>query len=135
MRPSIVLVVALTTTLASQAIAQSGSRWKEIGKTSAGNPVYIDPSSVKTENGIITARVRVKFVEPVSTPQGKWVQSRSIAMFDCAKNAIGAKETIYYADEAATKVVSKSTIAKPGFGPALGGSMGAIALDYFCKKK
>lgn len=136
MHSTIAWLVALTTALsASQAIAQSGSsRWKEIGKTAAENLIYVDPSSVKTANGIITARIRVKFVKPVVTPRGNWVQSRHIAMFDCAKKTVAAKESIYYADEAATKVVQKSTIAIPGYGPAIGGSMTAVALDYFCKK-
>ena len=111
----------------------SSSRWKEIGKTSAGNSVYVDPRTVKNVNGIITARIRVKFVKPVETPQGAWVQSHHTAMFDCAKKTVGAKESIYYADAAATKVVQKSVIAQPGFGPAIGGSMTQVALDYFCK--
>jgi hypothetical protein len=54
---------------------------------------------VKTVNGIVNARVRVKFTVPVETPQGKWVTSQHVAMFDCAKSTVAAKETIYYADE------------------------------------
>jgi len=38
---------------------------KEIGKTSAGNLVYVDSKTVKTVNGITTARIRVKFINPV----------------------------------------------------------------------
>ena len=55
-------------------------------------------------------------------------------MFDCAKSTVAAKENTYYADEAGTKVVEKKTIAQPGYGPAIGGSMAKLALDYFCKK-
>ena len=116
-----------------RAIAQS--RWKEIGKTSSGNSVYVDPRSVKTVNGIVNARVRVKFTVPVETPQGKWVTSQHVAMFDCAKSTVAAKETIYFADETGTKIVERKTIAKPGFGPALGGSMAKVALDYMCAPK
>ena len=105
------------------------SKWKEIGKTSVGNPVYVDPRSVKKVNGIITARIRVKFVAPVKTPQGPtWYTSQHIAMF-----TIAAKESIYYGDAAETHVVDKKTIAQPGFGPAIGGSMTKVALDYICK--
>jgi hypothetical protein len=108
-------------------------KWKEIGKTSVGNPVYVDPRSVKKVNGIITAKIRVKFVTPVKTPQGTWYTSQHIAMFDCAKSTIAAKESIYYGDAAETHVVDKKTIAQPGFGPAIGGSMTKVALDYICK--
>jgi hypothetical protein len=124
-------ILAALTAGAVPAAAQS--RWKEIGKTSSGNSVFVDPRSVKNVNGVITARIRVKFATPVETPQGNWMVSHSTAMFDCAKSTVGAKETIYYADAAATKVIEKRTIAKPGFGPALGGSMAKVALDYLCK--
>lgn len=114
------------------ALAAAQGRWKEIGKTSGGNSVYVDPRSVKKVNGIITARVRVKFTPPVKTAQGNWEASQSLAMFDCAKSAIAAKETVYYSDEKAGKVVERKVNAQPGFGPALGGSMAKLALDYLC---
>ena len=118
---------------ASPVAAQSG--WKEIGKTSSGNSVYVYPRSIKTVNGIINARVRVRFEPPVQTPQGPWAASYSDAMFDCAKLAIAVKQTIYYADEKATKVVERKVNAKPGYGPALGGSMAKLALDYLCSQR
>ena len=114
------------------AVAAAQSRWKEIGKTSGGNSVYVDPRSVKKVNGIVTARVRVKFETPVKTPQGLWATSQSLAMFDCAKSTIAAKETIYYADEKAGKITERKVNAQPGYGPALGGSMAKVALDYLC---
>ena len=114
------------------AVAAAQSRWKEIGKTSAGNAVYVDPRSVKKVNGIITARVRVKFEQPVKTRQGVWATSQTLAMFDCAKSTIAAKETVYYADEKTGKIVERKVNAQPGFGPALGGSMSKLALDYLC---
>ena len=121
--------------LAFTVAALAQTRWKEIGKTSVGNVVYVDPASVKKDNGIITARIRVKYATPVALANGdQWVLSRHVAMFDCAKSYFASKESIYYSDVAATKVVQRSTIAKPGFGPALGGSMTQVALDYFCKK-
>ena len=108
-------------------------RWKEIGKTSSGNPVYVDPRSLKRVNGITTAKVRVKFVTPVKATNGMWYSSQHIAMFDCAKKTVAAKESIYYGDAAETHVTEKKTNAQPGFGPALGGSMTQVALDYICK--
>jgi hypothetical protein len=131
MRPFIIALVLLLP--GERAGAQS--RWKEIGKTSSGNSVYVDPRTVKTVNGIVNARLRVRFTPPVSTPQGAWVSSQHLAMFDCAKSTVAAKETIYFADEAGKKVIERKTIAKPGFGPAIGGSMTKVALDYLCASK
>jgi hypothetical protein len=133
----IFFTLLLSTVLVATAFIATASaqrRWKEIGKTSAGNSVYVDPSTVKKVNGIITARVRVKFVVPVQTPQGPWKTSQHIAMFNCAKSTVAAKESTYYSDESGSKVVDKKTIQQPGFGPAIGGSMTQVALDYFCKK-
>jgi hypothetical protein len=124
------VTAGLLVAAASPLMAQG--RWKEIGKTSSGNSVYIDPRSVKTVNGIINARVRVKFDPPVQTPQGVWATSQTSGMFDCARQTIAAKQTIYYADERANKIVERKVNAKPGFGPALGGSMAKLALDYLC---
>lgn len=124
------LIFGLLLATASPLAAQS--RWKEIGKTSSGNPVYIDPRSVKTVNGIIHALVRVKFDPPVETPQGAWATSQTQGMFDCARQSIAAKETIFYADERKNRIVDRRVNAKPGFGPALGGSMAKLALDYLC---
>lgn len=123
----------LLVTLAAGPAAAQG-RWKEMGKTSVGNPVYVDPTSVRTVNGIVTARIRVKFVQPVTTPEGLWVTSQHLAMFNCEKSTVAAKESVYYSDEAGTKVVEKKTNKIPGYGPALGGSMTKVALDYLCKK-
>ena len=134
MRLSQPILAWIISTLPFGVPAAAQGKWKEIGKTSAGNSVYVDPASVKKDTGIITARIRVKFTTPVSLPNGsQWAVSHHIAMFDCAKSAVAAKESIYYSDAAATKVVQRSNIAKPGFGPAIGGSMTKVALDYFCK--
>ena len=130
MRYHIILLLLVS----SAAPAAAQSKWKEIGKTSVGNSVYIDPATIKTVNGITTARIRVKFTPPVVTPDGKWVTSQHIAMFDCTKSTIAAKESIYFSDEAGKKVVEKKVNKIPGFGPALGGSMAKVALDYVCKK-
>ena len=104
-----------------------------MGKTTSGNPVYVDPRSIKKVNGIITAHIRVKFVTPVDVSPGVvWKSSQHIAMFDCAKSTVAAKETIYFADTIGVKVVEKKTIAQPGFGSPIGGSMTKIAFDYLC---
>jgi hypothetical protein len=128
--------LALVFTIAPLASVMAQTRWKEIGKTSTGNTVYVDPASVKKDTGIITARIRVRFLSPVILANGdQWALSHNVAMLDCAKSRVATKESIYYSDVAATKVVQRSTIAQPGFGPAIGGSMSQVALDYFCKTK
>jgi len=129
---SVIFASVLLATTAVAAPAQG--RWKDIGKTSSGNSVYVDPRSVKTVNGITTARIRVKFDPPVQTPKGAWATSQHLAMFDCARSAIAVKENIYYADEKTNKVVERKVNALPGYGPALKGSLSQVALDYFCTK-
>ena len=119
----------------SLAHASLQSRWQEIGKTSTGNVVYVDPKSIKTVNGIVHARIRVRFVTPVEAPEGRWMLSQHSPMFDCAKSLFANKESTYYSDAAGTKVIKHTVNAKPGFGPAIGGSMTQIALDYICKTK
>jgi hypothetical protein len=134
MRLIIVASFALTAALPTAARAQ----WKEVGKTAAGNPISVDLKTIKTKDSVTSARVQVKFATPVQTPQGVWRLSRHDAMFNCARKTVAAKSSTYYSDLAATKVVKKDVIAIPGFGPAIGGSMTQVALDYVCantKKK
>ncbi len=126
------VVLLLLASVAAPAAAQG--KWKEIGKTSVGNSVYVDPSSVKTVNSIISARIRVKFSPPVATPDGNWVTSQHLAMFDCAKGTFANKESTYFSDEAGKKVVEKKVNKIPGFSSPLGGSMTKVAFDYMCKK-
>ena len=55
----------------------SQANWKAIGKTSVGNPVYVDPKSVKkAPDGIVTATLRAVFVKPIATPKGPITASR-----------------------------------------------------------
>ena len=111
------------------------SRWQDIGKTSAGNPVFLDPRSVKkAADGIVTATLRVTFVKPVATPKGPITASRTIAMFDCAKKVVAVKENTYFHDEAANRVFQKSAPQKPGFGPAIKGTLPDVALTHLCAK-
>lgn len=138
MHNSIILSLALSLALVAALPAAAHAQWKEMGKTASGNPVYVDAKTVKTKDGITSARLQVKFVNPVETPQGTWRLSRHDAMFNCAKKTVAAKASTYYSDLAATKVVRRDVIKIPGYGPAIGGSMTQIALDYICnsvKKK
>jgi hypothetical protein len=137
-----VLAIAIALSMPLSAGAQSPAQghpqsrpkthWKVIGTTAAKNIVYIDPASVRKANGIITARLQVRFIEPVKAVTADWRLSRHIAMFNCAKKTIAAKSTTYFSDSAGTKVVETKLVSIPGFGPAIGGSMTQIALDYVC---
>jgi len=128
------LAFAAMLPLASRPLAAQ-TKWKEIGKTSSNNPVFVDPSSIKTKDSITTARIQVKFVTPVETPKGKWMLSRHVAMFNCARHTIANKSTYYYGDAAATRVMESSIPKIPGFGPTIDGSMTQVAFDYVCKAK
>ena len=114
-------------------LAQAQKKWTPIGATSSGNQVFVDPKSVKRTGSLVAATVRVVFTKPVQTPSGTWMSSRTTATFDCATKKLAAKENIYYGDAKETKVVERKVNKMPGYGPALGGSMGALALDYVCK--
>ena len=111
------------------------TKWKEIGKTNVGNPVYVDPKTVKkAPDGIITATVRTTFTKPVATPKGPIGASRTIAMFDCAKQVVAVKENIYYHDEKAGTIYNRSAPGKPGFGTVIKGSMPDVVMAYLCAK-
>ena len=111
------------------------AKWQEIGKTSVGNPVYVDPKSVKKgADGIVTATVRVTFVKPANTPKGPITASRTVAMFDCSKKVVAVKENTYYHDEKTNRIYQHSAPGKPGFGPAIKATLPDVALQYLCSK-
>lgn len=111
------------------------TKWQEIGKTSTGNSVYLDGKSVrKAPDGIITARIRVTYATPLDTPKGKVTSSRAVAMFNCARHSVATKESVFYLNEAKGLEYRRSTIAKPGFGPALSSTFADVALKHLCAK-
>lgn len=118
--------------LAAPTPAAAQARWKEIGKTSSGNSVFVDRRSVERAGGIVTAVVRVRFTTPVQTPKGAMTSSRTVAMLDCAKRRLAAKENVYYIDERTNRVAERTVNKLPGYGPALKGTLGDVALTYFC---
>src|SRR4051812_47808251 len=124
---------ALMLALVLAAPAAQAQAWKDIGKTASGNMVSVDPRSVKKANGLVTATVRVVFTPPVKAAKGTWASVKTIATFDCARKTLAAKENAYYSDAKSTKLVERNVNKIPGYGPALGGSLGAIAMDYLCK--
>ncbi|MDB4886467.1 MAG: hypothetical protein JWN79_1905 [Gemmatimonadetes bacterium] len=110
-------------------------RWQDIGATSTGNRITVDPRSIRRTGGLVAATVRIVFATPVQTPQGAWKSGRTKATFDCAKQSLAASETVYYADERGSKVVERKVNKMPGYGVALKGSLGDVAMTYLCKAK
>ncbi|MEP7002777.1 MAG: surface-adhesin E family protein [bacterium] len=121
--------------LGSVAPLAQAQKWKDIGITSSGNVVSIDPKSVKRTGDLVSATVRVVFKPPVKASRGTWASSRITADFDCKTRYLASKGSTYYSDEKGTKVVERSVIKMPGFGPGLSGSLGGIAVDYLCGPK
>ena len=129
------LVLAAAGALAAAPPAlQARTKWTAIGTTSAGNAVYVEPKSVKRTGGLVAANVRVVFTEPVKGAKGTFASYRTSATFDCAKKSLAAKENVFYADANSTKVTERTVIKQPGYGPALGGSLGGVALQYLCSR-
>ncbi len=129
---SLIVAAALVLAVVPAARAQ---KWKDIGRTSSGNVVSVDERSVKRKGDTVSATVRVVFTEPVKAARGTWKSSKTTAMFDCRKRYLAAKENVFYSDEKGRKVVERSVNKQPGFGPGLAGSLGGIAVDYFCGPK
>lgn len=111
------------------------SKWREIGKTSTGNSVFLDGNSVrKAPDGIITASIRVAYTPPVDTPKGKVTSSRVLAMFDCSRQQVATKQSVMYLNEAKGLEYRRRTIAKPGFSPAFSSTFADVALKHLCAK-
>jgi hypothetical protein len=125
-----VLALALAPSL-----AHAQKKWTPIGATANGNQVFVDSKSVKHTGSLVAATVRVVFTPPVKTPSGTWMSSRTTATFDCAAKKLAVKENVYYGDAKETKVAERTVNKMPGYGPALGGSMAAMAMDYLCKSR
>ena len=74
-------------------------------------------------------------MKPATTPKGPITASRTVAMFDCAKKVVAVKENTYYHDEKANKVFQKTAPAKPGYGPAIKGTLPDLAMTHLCSAK
>jgi hypothetical protein len=128
-------MLKLATLLLLTASVLPPPKWQEIGKTSTGNSVFLDPSSVrKAPDGIITASLRVTYTPPLETPQGKVTSSRVVAMFDCQGRKVATKQNVMFFDERKGTEYRRRDIAKPGFGPALSSSFADVALKHLCAK-
>jgi hypothetical protein len=136
MTPARIRSVAVGIAVAALAIGTAsaqGGRWRQIGMTSTGNPVFLDPRSVSRDSaGIITATLRSTYTKPVSTPRGPITATRATAMFDCAAKKVAVKETIIYHDEAKGTVYERRAPRTPGFGPVFTSNFSGVALQHLC---
>jgi hypothetical protein len=136
LRVSLVLTFAFASIgIADALAAQPSKRWQEIGETSTGNKVYVDPKSISTKDSIITATVRVVYAKPSDTPKGPITGSRAVAMFNCASKKVAVKETIIWHDEAKGTMYEKRTPKIPGYGPVFTSNFSGVALKYLCESK
>ncbi|MDQ8163705.1 MAG: hypothetical protein P3C10_14090 [Gemmatimonadota bacterium] len=126
-----VLALALVL-LAATAPAAAAQRLTEIGQTSIGTPVFLEPRSVSRADGIVTATVRVALQPPLKHSAGDLRSSRTIAMYNCAKQTVATKESWYYLDTAGTKVGMHKVVKIPGFGPSFKGSLADVAMRHLC---
>ncbi len=110
----------------------SAQALKEIGMTSTGDPVLLETKSVKWADGIITAAIRARFAKPTKAGMGDLYASRTIAMFNCAKQTTAVKENWYYLDKAGTKVGNHRVVGIPGYGSPFKGSVPDVAMQYLC---
>jgi hypothetical protein len=109
-------------------------RWQEIGTTVTGNKVFLDSRSVSRDSaGIITATVRTVYKDSVVMREGVVRSIRSVAMFDCARRQVAARETVMFSGTAGGTVVRRSAPARPGFGPVFTSNFSGVALDHLCK--
>lgn len=113
----------------------SAQALREIGKTAAGNPVLVEPRTVRREQSLVNGVVRVKFAKAVRAPGGDWWSSRTRLVLDCSTRQVKILENWYYGDTTWRRVVSHTQVGQPAFGTVMGGSMTSVAHDALCTAK
>lgn len=134
MRLIIPRVLAASLLLAAPSTARAQVKWKEIGRTASGNRVFVDPKSVHANKDLRDATVRVVFTKPVESSDGPLYATRTMGTFNCTTRRLAVKENTFYGNAKETKVVEHKVNKIPGFGWVPEGSLGAVALDYLCRK-
>lgn len=105
---------------------------REIGRTAAGNPVFVETRSVRREPPLLHAIVRVRFAKAVRAPGGDWWSSRTRLTLDCSNRQVKVLENWYYGDTTWRSVASHRAIGQPAFGTVIGGSMTSVSYDKLC---
>lgn len=130
--PALAALASLAALAPRDLAAQRTPRWKEIGRTANGNPIEVDPKSLRVTNGITHATVHVRLLTPGKSPKGPVTSSKTIVQLDCAKRLVAIPEHWYYLNEKKGEVYTHQKTDRPGYGPALGGSMTAVVMDKLC---
>lgn len=123
------LVAAMVLLSASNARAQA---LREIGRTAAGNPVLVEPRTVRRDQALVHANVRVRFAKAVRAPGGDWWSSRTRLTLDCTSRRVKVLENWYYGDTTWRRIASHHVSGEPAFGTVMGGSMTSVAYDVLC---
>ena len=131
---SLSVAAATVAVIVAPEAARAQVRWKEIGQTSSGNRVYVDPRSVQARQDLVDATVRVVFTTPVESADGPLYATRTKGTFNCTTRRLAVKENVFYGNAKETKVVERKVNRIPGFGWVPEGSLGSVALDYLCRK-
>lgn len=128
-----VAALLLSASLPTPPLAAQSAR-KEIGRTSIGTPtaVFVEPKTISRAGTVVTAAIRVALVPPLKHAKGDLRSSRTIGMYDCAKQTVATKESWYYLDDAGRKEGMHREVKLPGFGPVSKGSVAGVALTYLC---
>jgi hypothetical protein len=96
--------------------------------------VLVEPRSVRREQAIVNAIVRVKFAKAVRAPGGDWWSSRTRLVMDCTSRQVKVIENWYYADTTWRRVATHTQSGQPAFGTVMGGSMTSVAYDWLCAR-
>ena len=123
---------AIGATFALTATISRAQKPREIGLTAAGNPVLVEPRTVRRDGAMLHATIRVKFAKAVRVPGGDWWSSRTRLTFDCTKRQVKILENWYYGDTTWTRVASHGQAGQPAFGTVMGGSMTSVGYDSLC---
>jgi len=127
--PRLVLGVTMLLLPATGARAQA---LREIGRTAAGNPVLVEPRTVRREQTLVHATFRVRFAKAVRAPGGDWWSSRTRLTLDCTSRRVKVLENWYYGDTTWRRIASHHVSGLPAFGTVMGGSMTSVAYDVLC---
>jgi hypothetical protein len=108
---------------------------REIGRTAANNPVFVESRTVRREQSELHAIVRVRFAKAVHAPGGDWWSSRTRLTFNCTNRQVLVRENWYYGDTTWRRIASHAVPGQPAYGSVMGGSMTSVAYDALCPSR
>ena len=106
-----------------------------LGSVAGGNPVTLEPASVKRSAAEVTAVLRTTFTKPAKVPGGEWFGTRTKVAVRCAAGTAAVLENRYYSDAKFTKVANERINKMPGYAAPVPGSIQAIAVTALCSPK